>query len=171
MRKVTFQKHINQLGEEDLREELMMLFGKVPEVAQYYKMELGTEKERTLMYEKAKTDIASKYKTRSYKKPRRPRIQKIKKIISELNKLTVFNYEMIDVYLFNTEAAITFHNEYNYYSTPLFNTILSSFESALDLIEQNMMADTYHERCKKIAYSCDYLYNELLTLFNDKYSK
>lgn len=171
MRKSTFQKHINQLGEDDLRQELLLLFNKVPEVALYYKMELGTEKERTKMYDKAKADIASKYKTRSIRKPRRPRIQKIKKIISELNKLTVFSYEMIDIYLFNTESAIQFHNNYDFHSTPLFNTILNSFESALDLIEQNMMEDTYRERCQKIAYSCDYLYNELLTLFNDKYAK
>lgn len=167
MRKSTFQKHINQLSEEELREELMTLFNKVSAVSQYYKMELGSAEERQKTYTKAKADIESKYKTKSYRKPRRPRIQKIKKIISDLNKVTVLNYEMIDIYLFNTECATRFHNEYDFYSTPLFNTILHSFESALDLIRQNKMEDIYKERCMKIVHSCDYLYNELLTLVHD----
>ena len=167
MRKSTFIKHINQLGEDELKEELLMLFTKVSAVAQYYKMELGSVEERQKTYEKAKLDIESKYKTKSYRKPRRPRIQKIKKIISDLNKVTVLNYEMIDISLFNSECATRFHNEYDFYSTPLFNTILQSFESALDLIKQNKMEDIYKERCLKIVNSCDYLYNELLTLVHD----
>jgi len=167
MRKSTFIKHIKQLGEDELREELLTLFTKVTAVSQYYKMELGSAEERQKTYEKAKLDIESKYKTKSYRKPRRPRIQKIKKIISELNKVTVLNYEMIDIHLFNSECAVKFHNEYDFYSTPLFNTILQSFESALDLITQNKMEDIYKERCQKIVNSCDYLYNELLTLVHD----
>jgi len=167
MRKSTFLKHINQLDENELKEELMLLFSKVSAVSQYYKMELGSASERQKTYDKAKSEIESKYKTKSYRKPRRPRIQKIKKIISELKKVTVLEYEMIDIYLYNAECASNFHNEYDFYSTPLFNTILQSFESALDLIKQNKMEDIYKERCLKIVNSCDYLYNELLTLIHD----
>jgi hypothetical protein len=81
MRKSSFIKHINQLEEEDLRSELLMLFSKVKGVSEFYKMELGSEADRKKLYDKAKKDIASKFATKSYRRPRRPRIQKTYKIL------------------------------------------------------------------------------------------
>ena len=172
MRKSTFIKHINQLDEIELREEITMLFDKVPAVSQYYKMELGTDEVRQKTYAKAKKEIEAKYRTKSYRRPRRPRIQKVKKIISDLNKLSVFSYDMIDIYLFNTECALYFTNEYNYFSQPLFNVIRNSFASALELIKENQMLEDYEERCQNVVKTSHYIYdlkNEMLTLFNGVY--
>ncbi|MBT8233300.1 MAG: hypothetical protein HKO66_13640 [Saprospiraceae bacterium] len=172
MRKSTFVKHINQLDETELREELTMLYDKIPAVLQFYKMELGTAEVRQKTYAKAKKEIEAKYKTKSYRRPRRPRIQKVKKIISELKKLSVFSYDMIDIYLFNTECALKFSNEYNYFSQPLFNVIKNSFASALELIDHNQMQEDYEERCQNVVTDSHYIYdlkNEMLTLFNGVY--
>jgi hypothetical protein len=151
MRKSSFIKHINQLEEEDLRSELLMLFSKVKGVSEFYKMELGSEADRKKLYDKAKKDIASKFATKSYRRPRRPRIQKTYKILSDVKSKTVFDYEMIDVYLFTCETAIDFAWEYEFASTPLFNMISKTFDLAMSLIKLCSMEKEYEVRCQKIC--------------------
>ena len=153
MRKAQFKKHIEQLDEEGLRSELMLLFEKVKEVKTFYKMELGSEKDRSKMYAKAKKEIEAKYKTKSYRKPRRPRIQKINKIIKDIREKTVFEHEMIDIYLHNAECAVRFMDTYEYYSTPLVNTIRNSYGSAITIITSMKLNGDYIERCEKILGS------------------
>ena len=150
MRKTKFRKHLDQLGEDDLRIELAALYDKLVEVRQYYQMELGSKKERDRRYAQAKKDITAKYKTKSFRKPRRPRIQKVKKILSELEKLSVFSHELIDIYLYDVETALEFTRTYDYFTQVLYNNISLSFEKACRLIALNSMEEEYYERCKKI---------------------
>lgn len=144
MRKSTFLKHINNINEEDLRDELLQLYTKIPEVKAFYALELGTEKDRQKIYDKAKDSIKAKYKSKSYRKPRRPRIQKINSLLKELEKSAVFKWEMIDIYLYNAEQGLSFMKNYKFYSEPLKNTILNSLNKALPLIEESL----FQEKCK-----------------------
>ncbi len=150
MRKSTFVKHINQLEAEDLRTELTLLYDKLDAVKKFYKLELGSETDRVKLYTAAKKKIASKYATKSFRKPRRPRIQKINTILRDLKKEAIFSYEMIDIYLFTTETAVEFMDTYDFYSDPLHNNIKQSFTKALILIKENRMVSEYDERCKII---------------------
>ncbi len=150
MRKSSFKKHIDQLDEEGLRSELLLLFDKVKEVKTFYKMELGNEGDRKKMYDKAKKEIEAKYKTKSYRKPRRPRIQKVNHIIKEIRERSVFEHEMIDIYLFNAECAVGFMDTYEYYSTPLVNTIKNSMEKAISSIKSLGLSSEYQSRCMRI---------------------
>jgi len=151
MNRKTFQNHIDQLEAEDLREELMNLFLKIKEVKNYYLMELGDDRQRKKIYDKAKKDITSKYTTKSYRRPRRPRIQKVKNIIKQLETESIFPFELIDVYLHNAEVALAFMMEYRYDSNPLRNSINSTYQKALNLIDLEMMKDEYSERCGTLA--------------------
>lgn len=157
MRISNFKKFINSLNEEELREEMLRLYSKLDDVKTFYKMDLGSEKERAKVFDRAKKDIAKKYLTKSYRKPRRPRIQKVNKILSEVRKSTVLDYEMIDVYLFTCETALEFKEEYQFYSDVLINNISSTFEKACNLIKSNLMQEDYQNRCenimKKLKYS------------------
>ena len=64
MRKSKFKKHIDQLEEDDLRDELLGLYDKLEEVRHYYQMELGSQEEREKRYVKARKEIEAKYKTK-----------------------------------------------------------------------------------------------------------
>ncbi len=172
MRKSSFIKHINQLGEEDLRSELLMLFNKVKEVSEFYKMELGTEADRKRLYDKAKKNITSKFATKSYRRPRRPRVQKVNQILSETKSKSIFDYDMIDIYLFTCETAVEFVWEYEFASTPVFNVIRKTFDSALTLIKLNSMENDYEDRCKAIVNKIRfdrYLKAEMETTFINVY--
>ncbi|MDA8692691.1 DUF6155 family protein [Saprospiraceae bacterium] len=174
MRKSSFVKHISQLEEEDLRSELLMLFSKVKAVSEFYKMELGSEADRKRLYDKAKKDIASKFATKSYRRPRRPRIQKTYKILSDVKSKTVFDYEMIDVYLFTSETAVEFVWEYEFASTPVFNMISKTFDSALSIIKLCNMEDEYEKRCEKLVNKIKFdrdLKAEMAEIYNKVYQK
>mgnify|MGYP000698510814 CR=1 FL=1 len=150
MRKSHFKKHIEALSEQELREELDLLYSRLEEVRKFYTMELGSSKDRQKKYEAAKKAIAAKFATKGIRKPRRPRIQKVKQILNATGKMSVLSYEMIDIYLFTVETALNFMAKYNFYSVPIFNTVVQSFENALTLIEENKMDMEYEERCRQI---------------------
>lgn len=174
MRKSSFIKHIQQLGEEDLREELTMLFTKVKAVSEFYRMELGTESDRKKLYDKAKANIKSKFATKSYRKPRRPRVQKVNLLLRELKDKAIFDYEMIDIYLFTCETALEFCSEYEFHSIPVSNIIINTYDNAIKLISYNSMDSDYKDRCAKIIkmiYFDDHLYqvvySSYLSLYDD----
>jgi len=149
MRKSTFKKHIDQLSEVELRDELVQLYDKVEAVKNFYKLELGSSAEREKYYLKSKKDIASKFATKSYRRPRRPRIQKVNAIIRKLEKECIFEYEMIEIYLFTAETGIGFMKEYGFYSEVLYNNIINNFKKACEVSNSNHMWDQYAERFDK----------------------
>ena len=174
MNRKTFKNHIDQLEEEDLREELFTLFTKIKEVKNYYLMELGDDKQRKRIYEKAKKEITTKYATKSYRRPRRPRIQKVKNIIRQIENESIFPYELIDVYLHNTEVALAFMMEYRYDSNPLRNSINDSFQKALNLIDLELMKKDYSERCGTLVNKMSYapwVFEDSLELYKKVYMK
>jgi len=170
MRKTNFLKHIRALSEEELREELDQLYTKLEEVRKYYVMELGTTKDRNKKYEKAKKEILAKFATKGIRKPRRPRIQKVNKILKDTRKLSVFSFEMIDIYLFTVESALNFMHRYNFYSTPLFNIINNSFSEAVVIILDNHMESDYFERCKQILDNAR-ISRDIRNAIKESYSK
>ena len=150
MRRSVFNKHIEQLSEEELKDEIQVLYDKIPEVKSFYALELGDDKERSKIYDKAKQSIHAKYKTKSFRKPRRPRIQKINRLLTELEKNATYNWDMIDVYLYNVEQGLNFMKVYSFYSEPLRNTIINSLEKALLLIEDALFHSQYKERIESL---------------------
>ena len=150
MRKSTFQKHIDQLSEEELKAELSLLYDKIEAVKKFYKMELGSVKDKKKYYDAAKKLITSKFATKSFRKPRRPRIQKVNSILRELKDRAIFEFEMIDIYLFTAETAISFMRDYYFQSDPVFNITTNCFSKACVLIKENRMESEYLERCDQI---------------------
>lgn len=173
MRKGDLIKHLEQLSEDDLREEVLHLYDKVDGVKAYYKLELGSTKDRAKIYEKAKKDIASKFATRSLKKPRRPRIQKLNLLLGQLDKAAIFPHEMIDIYLYTCECAVEFKRRHLFKSQPLDNVIISSFDQAIGRIIGASLKDEYLDRCSDLAERIkffDHLNEALLHSFVDLFT-
>lgn len=150
MRKSIFIKHLQSLNEAELREELERVYDNLDAVRLYYKMELGSQADRQKHYEKARKTIEAKFKTKSYRKPRRPRIQKLNLYIKKLEKSAVFPHELIDVYLHTVETAIDFMVDYNYSSKPVINTAIKYFEKGLEQIRFCRLEERYEQRCRDL---------------------
>lgn len=153
MRKSQVIKHLDHLDEDELRSEILVLYEQVEGVKQYYTMELGSQADRQQIYDKAKKQIIAKYATKSYRKPRRPRIQKINLILASMAKKSVFTHELIDLYCYDAEAAIQFMRHYNYFSEILANHIIQIFEKAVKLIAGLKLWDEWRVRIEQIMAS------------------
>jgi len=150
MKGTSISKYINSLSQEELRKEFLMLYKKLPAVKEYYKMELGSEKERSQLYKKAKVEIAKRYATKSYRKPRKPRIQKINKLLTEMKKKSIFDHELVDLYLYDIETCLNFSREYRLVTHVMQNHINQVLEKAYNLIEENKLENLFSERLEWI---------------------
>jgi len=74
-----FKKHLASLKEGELREELLTLFKKLPQVQAFYAPELLSESDRKAMQEDCKKKIHSQYWTRGGN-PRSPSNAEIRKL-------------------------------------------------------------------------------------------
>ncbi len=154
MRVSEFKKFIQSLEEEELHQEMIKLYIKFKVVKDHYAMELGSNKDRTKIYANAKKEIIKRYATKSYRKPRKPRIRKINSILTEMSIKAIFEHEMIDLYLFNAETGNEFIKNYDLMTTPIFNTIAKSFDSAINIILRSLLEEEYETRCQNIVNNC-----------------
>jgi len=150
MSKALLNKHLKELNIEELKYEIMGLYGKLPGVREHYVLELGSEQARKRIYTRIKKDITSKYATRSRRRPRNPRIQKINGIISKIEKAIIFKFELVDIYLHDVECALQFVVHHYYYSSVLYNHIYTIFQKAVILIQEEQVHDMYKDRCQLI---------------------
>ncbi len=146
MKNTSVSKYINSLSQEELQKEILMLLKKIPAVKEYYKMELGSVKEREQLYKKVKLEITKRYATKSYRKPRKPRIQKINKLLTEMKKKSIFDHELVDLYLFDIETCIRFSIEYGVVTIVMQNHIDQVYEKADALIQESKLEDMFEER-------------------------
>lgn len=167
MRISEFNKFVQSLEKDDLAKELQLLYSKFKDVKAHYAMELGTSKDRTKIFESAKKKLASKFATKSFRKPRKPRIRAINALLKELHNRVVFEHEMIDIYLYNIEIGNKFMANYYFFSSPLYNTLSRNFETATRIITNAMLEDSYKERCLSIINNCPHY--ELRKVFRDLY--
>lgn len=158
MRKSSLKKHLESLNKEELQSEILILFDKFKEVKNHYKLDLGTVEDRVKVYNQAKVEISKCFKTKSYVRPRRPRIKIMNSVIKRMEKSVLFEHEMIDIRLHAAESVATFMNEYNYLSDTLFNALLKNYELALGIIQQSKLEDEHQSRIQNLLNQIDEYY-------------
>lgn len=134
MRKSTFRKHLEQLDEQDLKDELNALYDRFEVIRTYYGLELGSDKDRSKLLNKAKKAVAAKYATKSKRRPRRPRIQKANAVIKQAAAQMIFEEDKVALYAFAARTGAAFCIDYNFHSEVLYRNIAKNFGRALDLM-------------------------------------
>lgn len=168
MRKSDFLKFIKSLNEEELRTEMEQLFEKVSAVKEHYAMELGSDKDRARIFTNAKKSITRYYATKSYRKPKAPRIRYVQNLLKEMKALSIFNHEMADLYLHDVETALGFMREYYFSSTSVNNNIEKSFTAACDLISEGNFQAMFIERVELIMSKTG-RYQDIYWIFNKNF--
>lgn len=159
MSKKSFEKHIENLAEEDLRKELRILHQKFSNVKDYYAIELGGSKDREKIYQKAIKEIAKKYLTKSYRKPKKPRIRLVNKLLKDLEMIAIFPHELIEVYLCVAKSGVKFLNHYFVTNSALNNSIVKNYEKACLLISEYELNTQWGESVQSI--------NESVSIFHE----
>lgn len=150
MRKTVFIKYLDNASEEELRQELLKVFDNYKEVKELYAMELGSIGDRKKIYDQAKKKIAKyyeRYKTRA-------RQTKVNEIIKHLDKISVFDHELADLYLFHAEQVIDWLNCFTI-RTVEWNSFMRSLQKGLELVLKSMSEDEFRERIVTIVDKSD----------------
>jgi len=155
MRKTTLKKHLETLDESELRSEILLLFDKYKEVKNHYKLDLGTAEDRAKIYKKAKEEISKCFRTKSFVRPRRPRIKIMNSILKKMKKSVLFEHEMIDIHLHAAESATTFVIDYDFFSDTVFNAIVLNYKNAMGIIAKSKLQQEYKDRVQHLIDRLD----------------
>lgn len=149
-----FKKYKEAAPEEEIREVLEKLYRSFPVVKQYFTMELGTEKERASLNQKAKKKLESlyqRYKTRSRK-------SKANAILKELEAISVFDHELADVYLYHAELCLDWLRYFDVKPMEA-DHMLESLDKAIQLIIRSMSEEQFEGRLFAINQRSNILYH------------
>lgn len=150
MRKSVFKKFLDSLEGDEALQELAKLYDQIPQVKDHYVMELGSAEERKKIYDQVKKKIEKYYATKSYRKPKAPRIRLIQNTLKEQSKIAIFDHEMADLYLHDVACAVRFVKEYYYHSNALENNINKSLSAACALITEGNYQNLFDEKYNDI---------------------
>jgi hypothetical protein len=166
-----FKKLINQMNEEELREELLKLFGKLKEVQSFYAQDLLTDADRENILKENKQKIYKEFWT-SKGNPRSPSNANIRKLISDFEKIAAFPIDVIDLLMYRVETATKFADEFGGMSEADYNASINAFDKAVKLIAKHRLKDNFLGYAQDIFMydNLDYWYiDQLETLWEDEF--
>ena len=157
MSRAAFGKFINSLSEDDLKSEIKLLYGKFDDIKKHYAMELGSDADRKKLFDKAKKEIRNLLYI-GEKARKRPRIQKIKNKLKEVSKLSIFQHETADLYLYAAEKEMSYIYARHSSVKALYNNCKENFIKACELINQLSLQDDFHKRCADLVAKANHVF-------------
>ena len=145
-----FTKFLKSMDESELRKELSRLYTSIPEVKMHYTMELGGEEQRKKIFDKAKSDVFNLYFIRD-KARKRARVAKVKAIIKEMEKVSIFDHELVDFLLYVTRISQDYLARRYSVTKASYNSCHYAFSKALDKIQAGDFRSDFKKECQKIA--------------------
>jgi hypothetical protein len=148
------KKHLKTRSQEELIEEIVMLFSKFDGVRNYYQYELSGE---------ADEDIVAKHKAaiqREFSTGRTPgpaRLSVARKLVADYKKIAPSEASLIDLMLVYVEAGVNFTATFGDIDEPFYSSMESIYQSALKLIVKARLQAEYETRCRKILTDTQYM--------------
>jgi hypothetical protein len=151
--KFSLKKHLDELDNKELVNEVLKLYTKFSQVKEFYQMELSADT-RDFVEGYKKKIKAVYFPARGYGYPR---ASAIRRIISQFKKVAVFDYDVIDLLLYRVEVGISYSKTFGGIDEPFYNAIQSSYEEALKLIDKNHLSHEFKDRCRQILADSQYI--------------
>lgn len=166
------KKHLQELSEEELREEILRLYTTIPLVKEYFQLELGQDP--------AALVTSYKQKIRRYYFPRgrgikRPKAAKMRELIRDFQRISPFPYDVVDLLLFQVECMVEFSTDKGFVSGGFQQTLVSRYKEALLLIQKELFKEDFMKRCQSILKDSRFMhwgtYEQLLQLYIDTFNR
>ena len=144
-----FKKYLSHLDEQGVRDELLKLFRKLPQVQEFYAQELMSDADRKKVLEGYKKKIYNQFWTRGGN-PRVASNAEIRKQIIAFKKISIFPVEQIDLLLFRVETATKWAHTFGGMSEGSYNASYNAFEEAMKLMAEHQLIEHFRARCKEL---------------------
>ena len=142
------KKALSGKSENDLLEEIINLFKKIPQVKEYYTLALSEEGEE-LIFDKYKEIITNEFfPKRGYGKAR---LSVAKKAINDFKKISDKPSLIVEIMLHYVEQGVDFTDQYGDIDSPFYDSMEKMFEEALRLAEKNNLLFFFQKNCEEIV--------------------
>lgn len=158
------KKILDEMSEEELKQEILKLYNKLPQVKDFYNQDLMTEGERQEVLAKYKQKIYKEFWTSKGNPKGMVNNSTIKNIISEYEKICLFQYDLVDLLIYRVEIATDLANQFGGMPESNYNTSITTFKKAMKIIRENNFLAHFEKRCKNMfkATNLDYWYIDQL---------
>jgi hypothetical protein len=137
-----FISHLNRLDKQDIIDEVVQLFNKFSVVKEYYKAELAGEANPLLA--KYKMKIEKAYAAPNPKE--RTTNINLNRLISGFKKISVSEYDTIDLMLHRVECGLEAVKRNNRRTATFYRCIISTFDEAMELMKPDIVWEEHRER-------------------------
>jgi hypothetical protein len=142
MGKRELKNYLSELDSEGLREQLLDLYLRFPEVKAYYDFVFDPKEDK--LVQEAKTKISNEYFPLKRRRPKARR-SVAQKYIKHFIKLGVEPFLIADVMLYNLEVSQSYSQERNL-PVAFYKSMLNSFVEAVGFISLNSLLPEFKER-------------------------
>lgn len=158
------KKILDEMSEEELKQEILKLYNKLPQVKDFYNQDLMTEEERQEVLEKYKQKIYKEFWTSKGNPKGMVNNSTIKNIISEYEKICLFQYDLVDLLIYRVEISTEYAEQYGGMAESNYNTSITTFKKAMKIIQENNFLAHFEKRIKILLKSTnlDYWYIDQL---------
>ena len=143
-------KILDEMTEEELKQEILKLYNKLPQVKDFYNQDLMTEEERQEALNKYKQKIYHEF-WRSKESPKGMiNNTTIKTTIADYEKICLFPYDLIDLLIYRVEITTDYAEHFGGMSGSNYNASITTFKKAIKLMREHNYLTYFESRCKKI---------------------
>jgi hypothetical protein len=145
-----FKKFIAQMTSDEKQEELLKLFGKLPQVQEYYAQELMGPEDRKKILAEYKAKIYKQFWTRG-DNPRIASNAEVRKIISDFENISVVPKEVVELLLYRVDIAFEQANDFGGAPDANYNSAITAYEKALKIITKEQLEPYFKKECLEIS--------------------
>jgi hypothetical protein len=171
LKQTDFKKFIAQMSEEEMRNELLTLFGKLPQVHDYYAQELMKPEDRKSVLADYKKKVYNQFWTRGGN-PRNTSNAEVRKIITEFEKVSVIPKEVVELLLYRVDTALDQANQFGGLPDGDYNAAINAYEKALKIIVKEKLEPYFKAECQGLILdkgNMDYWIIEQIHELNTEY--
>jgi len=167
------KKILDEMSLEELKQEILQLYNKLPQVKDFYNQDLMTEEERQDVLKGYKDKIHKQFWTLRGIPKGMVNNTTIKGIIADYEKIALFPYDIVDLLIYRLEVTTDIADQFGGMADSNYNASITAFKKAMKMIRDNNLLSYFEDRIKKMlkADNLDYWYIErLVWLFeSDQY--
>lgn len=146
MKKVSLKNYLSGKTKEQLIEEIEILIKRFDQVRDYYRIRTTSKKDKAVLEAYKKKIKQEFFPERGYGEGR-PSVGKAP--ILQFLKVSYLPEYLVDLMLYYVEQGIKYTLAYGDIDESFYDSVVSVYEDALDLIKENSLYEQFYDRCKK----------------------
>lgn len=147
MSKRALKKYLEDLDQEALKEQILDLYERIPQVKTFYDFVFNPKEEKLI--EDAKIKISNEYFPTKRKRARKRR-SVAQKFIKQYKLLGVDPKLLGDLMLFNIEIAQTYSDSASKMPDAFFKSMLTSFKEVMQYLNYHQLKEEYGNRIEAV---------------------